>query len=120
VLQYAVDLRPVEEFEKLLDDAPVSAQELKLAKTLIEATSADKANLEDFRNLYTERLRELVDAKVAGRKIVKSKSGGKLPQTINIIDALKASLEFKKTRAAARPGKPARARRAPPKKRKTG
>jgi DNA end-binding protein Ku len=98
-----------------------TAPELKLAKTLIEATSADEADLEGFRDLYAERLRELVDAKVAGRKIVKSKSGGKLPQTINIIEALKASLEFKKTRAAARAGKPTiRARRTPPKKRKTG
>jgi DNA end-binding protein Ku len=121
VLQYAADIKPVDEFEKLLDDAPVSAQELKLARTLIEATRADDADLEGFHDLYAERLRELIDAKVAGRKVVKSAAGAKLPQTINIIDALKASLEFKKTRAATPAGKSVpRARRTPAKKRKTG
>jgi DNA end-binding protein Ku len=102
VLQYAADIKPVNEFEKLLDDEPVSAQELKLAKTLIDATREDKADLEKFHDLYAERLRELVDAKVAGREVVKSRPSGKAPPTINLIDALKASLEFKKTRAAAR------------------
>jgi len=119
ILQYAADVKPIDEFEKLLDNEPVSAQELKLAKTLIEATREGDADIEHYRDLYAERLRELVDAKVEGREVVKSKSSGKAPATINIIDALKASLEFKKTRAAARKSGAAggRARKSPPKKR---
>lgn len=123
VLQYAADVKPIEEFEKLLDDEPASAQELKLAKTLIDATREDAAQIEHYHDLYAERLRELVEAKVAGREIAKPKSS-KAPPTINLIDALKASVEFKKTRASLR--KPAAARdgrttkRAPAKKRKTG
>jgi DNA end-binding protein Ku len=129
VLQYAADVKPVEEFEKLLSDEPVSAQELKLAKTLIAATRERKADLPQYHDLYAERLRELVEANVEGREVVKSKSSGKAPPTINLIDALKASLEFKKTRASARKtasgaaprAGASRARRATPaKKRKTG
>lgn len=127
VLSYSADLKPIDEFEKLLQDEPVSAQELKLAKTLIDATREDAAELEQYHDLYAERLRELVDAKVEGREVVRSQSSAKAPQTINIIDALKASLEFKKTRAQARkaepPGKPARrtaAAKPAPRKRKTG
>lgn len=105
VLQYAADVKPVEEFEKMLEDEAVSAQELKLAKTLIAATQEKKADLPQYHDLYAERLRELVEAKVEGREVVKAKTGnGKAPPTINLIEALKASLEFKKTRAAARGG----------------
>ena len=122
VLQYAADVKPLNEFENLLDTEPVSAQELKLAKTLIAATREDKADIDHYHDLYAERLRELVNAKVEGREVVKSKTSGKAPPTINLIEALKASLEFKKTRAAVRKTGAAssRPRRAPPKKRKTG
>lgn len=126
ILHYAADVKPVEEFEKMLEAEPASSQELKLAKTLIEATKADDAELDGYHDLYAERLRELVDAKFAGRKIAKPRAG-KAPQTINLIDALKASLDFKKTRAvtgakgAAGRAASARTRRATPaKKRKTG
>jgi DNA end-binding protein Ku len=100
VLQYAADLKPVEEFERMLENADVSAQELKLAKTLIDATREDNAKLESYHDLYAERLRELVEAKIEGREIVKH-AATKAPPTINLIDALKASLDYKKTRAAA-------------------
>jgi DNA end-binding protein Ku len=125
LLHYEADVKPIEEFEKLLDAESASAQELKLAKTLIEATKADGVELGEYHDLYAERLRELVDAKLAGRKIAKPRAG-KQPQTINLIDALKASLDFKKTRAASGAKNStrtaaARTRRAStPKKRKTG
>ena len=123
VLQYASDVKPVEEFEKMLADESVPARELKLARTLIDATYQDDAELPTYRDLYAERMRELVDAKVAGRDVVKS-TAEKAPTTINLIDALKASLEFKKTRKAARtvaPEKAPRTRRTPAaKKRQTG
>jgi DNA end-binding protein Ku len=120
VLQYAADLKPVDDFEKLLEAEPVAAQELKLAKTLIDATRADQAELENFRDLYAERMRELIDAKVAGREVARPKTTGKAPATINLMDALKASLEFKKTRAAVRKRAPVKRRAAAPRKRKTG
>jgi DNA end-binding protein Ku len=124
VLQYAADVKPVEEFERLLKDEPVAARELKLARTLIDATLQEEAELESYHDLYAERMRELVAAKVAGREVVKS-STEKEPPTINLIDALKASLEFKKTRTAARGGggaqKVVRTRRASAaRKRRTG
>jgi DNA end-binding protein Ku len=125
ILNYSADVKPIEDFEKMLEAEPASAQELKLAKTLIAATRADDAELGEYHDLYAERLRELVDAKFAGRKIAKPRAG-KAPQTINLIDALKASLDFKKTRAASGAknssrSAAARTRRAStPKKRKTG
>ena len=103
VLQYAADVKPVDEFEKLLEEDSVSPQELKLAKTLIDATREEYAEIEQFRDLYAERMRELIEAKVEGREVVKRPSS-KAPPTINLIEALKASLDYKKTRAKVRGG----------------
>jgi non-homologous end joining protein Ku len=47
-----------------------SNREMKLARTLIDATLQDDAELESYHDLSSERMRELVDAKVAGREVV--------------------------------------------------
>lgn len=118
-LYYAADVKPVTEFEGLLENEKISAQELMLAKTLITATREKSADLDKFKDLYATRLRELVNAKVEGREIVKPKSTGKAPPTINLIEALKASLEYKKAKASLPKSKPAPRKRATS-KRKTG
>ena len=102
VLHYAAELKPREEFEKLVDDGKVSAAELKLAKTLI--TSTDRAGASDianYRDLYNDRLRELVEAKVEGREVATAPST-KIPPTINLIEALKESLGQTKRRGSRR------------------
>jgi DNA end-binding protein Ku len=118
VLQYADNIKPTADFEDQLHDDKVSPQELKLAKTLIAALRQPEPELDEYRDLYNDRLRALVDAKVEGREVVRPPKS-KAPPTINLIDALKQSMEFKRTRRAAK--KPAQVkRRAAPKKRKTG
>jgi DNA end-binding protein Ku len=119
VLQYSDNVKPTADFEDELDDAKVSPQELKLAKTLIAALRERDPDLEHYRDLYNDRLRALVDAKVEGREVARPPQT-KAPPTINLIDALKRSLDVKRTRSPAR--KPARTTRraAPAKKRKTG
>jgi DNA end-binding protein Ku len=121
ILQYTADLKPPEEFEKLLEVPPVPASELKLARTLIQATREKKADLPLFRDLYAERLRELVDAKIAGHEVVKPPKGSATP-TINLIEALKASLNYKKTREKVKAEKKVTSSRgrSVPNKRKTG
>jgi non-homologous end joining protein Ku len=84
---------------------PVVAQELKLAKTLVEASTTKEADLDSYRDLYAERLNELVQAKVAGVKLDKPKSKRSAPPVINFAEVLKLSLAEK-----------GKARRAPAKK----
>jgi DNA end-binding protein Ku len=124
VLHYAADVKQLAEFESMLEGGEISPQELKLAKTLIDATREESADLEHYRDLYAERLRELVDAKVAGREVVKPPAG-KAPPTINLIDALKQSLSYKKAKARLPKRTPASKKagggsRSRPTKRKTG
>jgi DNA end-binding protein Ku len=118
VLQYTGNVRQPEEFEKLLPDTDVSSQELKLAKTLIAATRADEPELDEYEDLYNERLKELVEAKVEGHE-VSTPPKQSAPPVINLMDALRASLQ---TRAKGAAKKVARkpAKKAAPRKRKTG
>ena len=71
-----------------------------MAKTLIEATTADELNLDSYRDLYNERLTKLIEMKVAGQEVVEAPpSDG--PSVINLMDALKASVERTKAKAPA-------------------
>jgi DNA end-binding protein Ku len=118
VLQYTGNVRQPDEFEKLLPEGEVSAQELKLAKTLIAATRADEPELDEYEDLYNERLKELVEAKVEGHE-VSTPPKQSAPPVINLMDALRASLQ---TRAKGAAKKVARkpTKKAATRKRKTG
>jgi DNA end-binding protein Ku len=129
VLHYAEELNKPAAYEEEVAGADVSEQELKLAKTLIDATTSDELNLDEYRDLYNERLTKLIETKVAGQEVVQAPAE-EGPAVINLMDALKASVEKAKGKAPAAkvaaaktPEKkmPAAARkRAPTKKRKTG
>lgn len=124
VLHFAADLKPLADLEGMLPEQAVSREELKLAKTLIETTHEDTADMEGFHDLYAERLREIVNAKIAGQEIVPQPEG-KGPPVFNLMDALKASLNYRETRASTKKevqgAKSGRTRRSStPKKRKTG
>ena len=120
VLSYAANVRGPEEFEGLLPEAEVSKQELQLAKMLIDATKQDEPELEQFHDLYNDRLKELVDAKAVGREITGPVSSSPAP-TINYMDAIKASLAREaKSRAKKQPRQKPIGKRPAPRKRKTG
>ncbi len=101
VLHYDAAVRPAASFEKNLGDAEVSPQELKLAKTLIDVSIDKHAQMDEFRNLYNERLEVLVQSKIAGHEVARPPVDESGPPVINLMDALKASLAKKAPR---RPG----------------
>jgi DNA end-binding protein Ku len=119
VLHYDAAIRPSAAFDEDLSEAEVSAQEVKLAKMLIDTTRADDPALDEFHNLYNDRLEELVQAKIAGEEIATPAADDSGPPVINIMDALKASLE---RRGPRRPGvkKSTQTRTRRAKRRKTG
>jgi DNA end-binding protein Ku len=69
-----------------------SEQELSMAKTLINAmdTPFEPANYKDE---YQEKLKALIESKIAGKEIVASKPETPGGNVINLMDALKASIE---------------------------
>lgn len=120
LLNYASAMRKLEDFENDLHSGEVAAAEVKLARTLIMATRTDEPELEAYQDLYNARLQELIDAKVAGRQVT-SASKQVVPSTINLMDALRASLQ-KRAKSAPKTvaKKPATRNGAAGKKRRTG
>ena len=119
ILQYAENVRTPDEYEKLLGDAEISKDELKLAKMLILASKMDEPELGEYHDLYNERLKELVEAKVEGREIVSSTEAAPT-STINYMEAIRASLQRRaKSAKGITPRKAAKPKSAV-KKRRTG
>ena len=102
VLYYDAEVKKPESFSDEVTEGEVSSEELALAKMLIQATTANNFDLAAYKDLFTERLTQLIEAKVQGQEIVAApREEG--PAVINLIEALKASVQ----RAKQDSGKPA-------------
>lgn len=81
----------VKELAKGYTRPEVSAQEMQMARTLIQSmdTPFDPAAYHDE---YQQKLRELIETKIAGKEVV-SAAGEPSANVIDLMDALKASIE---------------------------
>jgi DNA end-binding protein Ku len=87
-MYYVDEIRQVEEFRT--DTSLIKERELELAKTLISALAED-FQPEKYHDSYRENIRQMIDAKVAGRKVVEPPEP-KIAPVIDIMEALKRSL----------------------------
>lgn len=87
----------IKELPKNYDKPEVSDAELKMAKALITSmdTPFDPAS---YRDEYQIKLKELVEKKINGQEIVASQPDGQQNNVIDLMDALKASIERNKTK----------------------
>ena len=94
ILRYADELRdPKPYFENI--NAELNTEAIGLAKELIKAESG-RFEPEKIQDKYSETLRELLRAKVEQRAPhIEVATVGKAPQVINIMDALKKSMQAK-------------------------
>lgn len=81
----------IKELAKPYPKPQVSEDELKLAKTLINSMDTP-FNPANYRDEYQAKLRELIEAKIAGRDIAVPQPD-RTPGVISLMDALKASIE---------------------------
>jgi DNA end-binding protein Ku len=91
-----------------VDEAPkveTTAEEMKLVKALIEASTTEEFDYTQFKDVYTEKLTRLIEAKVAGEEIV-APPVHEDTQIINLMDALRESVA--NLTAEKKAGKPAR------------
>ena len=129
VLEYHAQVKQPAAFEDELTETESSQDELQLARTLIEGMAADEVDLSQYKDSYVEKLTALIEAKVEGKELV-SPPADEAPPVINLMDALKASVQQIKapTKAAAAQRTPARKtaagkgpkKAAPKRKRKSG
>ena len=136
--QYIVMIRPVEDglvMQQLLyagevrldqrdrhpEDRSASDAELKLAKQLIEQQTSATFDPAQYTDEVAERIEAAVQQKVEGEEITMAaapESGG--AQVIDLMEALRASLEKKGVKPAAKARSPRRRRASPPRRAQGG
>jgi DNA end-binding protein Ku len=116
LLQYASQVKDPAQFKTELVDTHPTAPERKLTRQLISSMVDDELDLTEQSDAYTDRVRELIEAKVQGKQLV-TPTPVEEPPIVNIMDALKRSMKeastTKKARAASRPPVKSVARRLP-------
>jgi DNA end-binding protein Ku len=112
VLHYAQQVYQPETFRAEAPAVEVLPQELQLAKTLIGAASVSAVDWSRYPDRYTQKLSQVIEAKVAGQEIVAPPASD--VAVINLMEALKESVA--RVQAPAMKDKPARkaSRRAAP------
>ncbi len=114
-LRYAVDVRSFAEVP--IDEAEVTAQELKLAKQLVDQSASETFDPTGYKDEARDRIWELIEGKVQGEEIVAAPEEAPKAQIIDLMEALKASLgEADGGKAARKP--PKRSARKPAAKKK--
>ena len=70
----------------------VNPKELEMANTLVRALAADFAP-EKFRDTYREQFEKMIEAKAAGKQVLPGRSEAPSKPAVDIMDALRKSLE---------------------------
>jgi DNA end-binding protein Ku len=102
-LLYAGEVRSIKEIE--IPKTEVKDAELKLAKQLIEQQAADKFNPDAYTDDVAARILAAIEKKVEGQEITMTEAPEGGAQVIDLMEALRASLE----KRAAMPTAPASA-----------
>jgi DNA end-binding protein Ku len=113
-LMYAGEVRSMKDID--IPKMDVRDAELKLAQQLIEQQSAEKFDPAAYKDEVRERIEAAVQKKVEGQEITMAEAPEQGAQVIDLMDALRASLEKKPARkpqaAAKAPAAKAPARKA--------
>ncbi len=91
-LHHDAEIRSIDTIEEL-NSVPtkVKPDEMKLAKQVI-ATFDAELNLKDYKDEYTEGLRQIIDAKIAGEEFV-APEVQEPAKVVNLMEALRRSLD---------------------------
>lgn len=117
-LHYEDEIRKTDPFFSSISKKPAESELLDVAKLLIEKKSGpfDAGAFEDH---YAEAIRELVQAKVKGRKprvLAEEEPRGRGDNVVDLMSALKKSLEKSGSKPAAAAGRKTSAKKAAPRK----
>jgi DNA end-binding protein Ku len=91
-LRYPNEVRSVQEVPQI-KEVKADKEQLKLAKTLVDSMTV-KFNDIEMKDHYTEKLKEIVEAKIAGKEVVIVEE--EAPKVVDIMTALKASIDAAK------------------------
>ncbi|HEV7302456.1 MAG TPA: Ku protein [Tepidisphaeraceae bacterium] len=106
VLSLDAAVRKPGEFAAEAPAVDVTGDEVKLARTLVDAMAADEVDLSTYTDRYTESVRQVVEAKLQGRQTIEANvTADEPPAVINLMEALQKSLDETKRRVGQKPPK---------------
>lgn len=112
-LHWPDEIRPAEDLKGLGADVDVNPRELQMAKSLVQSLAEDRFDPTRYQDRYHEALMEVVNAKIAGEEVVAAPEVEAEPRVMDLMEALRASVDVAKkqraerTRAARKPRKKA-------------
>ena len=109
-LMYAGEVRSIRDID--IPKTEVRDAELKLAQQLIEQQASDKFDPSSYTDEVRTRIEAAVQKKVEGQEITMAEAPREGAQVIDLMEALRASLEKKPAKKAAPAAKPAATRKA--------
>ncbi|NBE95956.1 Ku protein [Nonomuraea sp. KC401] len=92
------------DFPFLEEDIEVRAQELKMAESLITTMESD-FDPSEYHDTYREALQEVIEAKVAGKEVVAAREEEEEGPAVDLMAALRASVEAAKKEREGAPAK---------------
>ncbi|MFW6076502.1 MAG: Ku protein [Hyphomicrobiales bacterium] len=113
ILRYGAEVKPADAFFDEIPEGKIDPEMVEIASQIVERKSAT-FDPHAFRDRYATALRDLVEEKARGRSIEAPASPAPTAQVVDLMGALKRSLE--KTPSGAR----GRSRSSAPRKRKAG
>lgn len=89
-LRYPKEIRNIKNVPNIEEETDVDQEQIKMAKTLVDSMTKkfDDIKLEDK---YTDALKEMIHSKIEGKEVVTV--GDEEPEVVDIMDALKQSIE---------------------------
>jgi DNA end-binding protein Ku len=108
-LHWPDEIRSTEGLKGLNGDVKISPKELQMAKSLVQSLAEDTFDPARYQDQYHEALMQVVNAKVEGQQVVTAPEVDAEPRVMDLMEALKASVEAAKKQRAER--QPAKSRR---------
>jgi DNA end-binding protein Ku len=100
-LHWPDEIRPLAELKGVDADVDVNARELQMAKALVENLAEERFDPNRYQDDYHTALMEVVNAKVQGEEVVAAPDVEAAPAVMDLMEALKASVDqAKKQRTA--------------------
>ena len=92
VLYLEHQLKQPAEFADEIHEAKITASEVKLAGDLVESFTSSKIDFSQYKDLFTERVQQVLNAKLKGQKI-EPRTVTHAGPVINLMDALRRSIK---------------------------
>ena len=115
VLNYGTKVKQPDSFHDEITETSIGKEELTLTRTLVDASKLEDFDYSRYKDVYVQKLTQLIETKVAGEEVV-AVPDPEAPKILNLMDALKQSVAQAQARSGDEPATATAARKKAAKK----